>query len=410
MYRKDRELDHLDISTPHVTDEGTAVNSEHLQTSGDSLVEVPKTTTDAHITRLYQDIQEMREQFMKNYSILNKRIVEKETWNTELEKEITSLKNQNMNLTKRMAKLETTQGRVSRFVTKLTNEAVVAIEQHHPHLKGAVSGEVAVAAVVVAAGSAASIPPVSDSTGVQVPAVNVGPQPPGPGSVNTGSLPSGPSPLSAGPYTPGPTQDAAQQNSVLPCLDAAPTLDAAPAYNIYLGDVGEKHNAQDISNFISTRSKMDKNLIIVHEFPPRHDGTKAFKVAVPQEKQQLCLSLPWKKIIAQPFRPKINKAASGWRKNTNRNYPGGWNNGNYGGNYRGNTGFRGSTAGYGKQPTQKTGSSGQGYRPQPPNGSHWQPLSSNFHGPPSAGAWGHPGPAGYSRNPGSSGPTGSPSY
>ena len=107
-----------------------------------------------------------------------------------------------MNLTKRVAKSETTQGRVSRFVTKLTNETVVAIEQHHPHLKGAVSGEVAVAAVVVAAGSAASIPPVSDPTGVQGPAANVGPQPQGPGPFNAGSLPPGPSPPSTGTYTP----------------------------------------------------------------------------------------------------------------------------------------------------------------------------------------------------------------
>ena len=170
------------------------------------------------------------------------------------------------------------------------------------------------------------------------------------------------------------------QQDRLSNLDAAPTLDAAMDYNIFIGNVDEKHNPQDIKEFISTRSKIDKSLIKVNEFTQRQEGSKAFKVAVPKNKTLNCLNLPWNNNIkAEHFRPKPNKATSGRVQATKGKPNGKWSKGRYGSKNGGNNGFHGPAADSGMQPTQHLHQSNYWHGPSPQP--HGLPAYTGTQGP-----------------------------
>ena len=426
----------------------------------DAITEDNSATLGSHITRLYREIEAMRTQFIINYESLRKTNGEQKTKINELEMKVSNLnKHINENLTNRMAKYESKQGKLSSFVSKLTSEAVTTLEQHHPHLaaSGAVSGEAAAAAVVMAAAAVATSPPVTvGATGsIGAPprsSANAGSPPvpvPATGTGNTVPPPTlGTAPVNTGSTPPSSAPNVAQQIAPPPSLNAAPTLDAAPTYNIFIKNVDGKHNAQDVADFISTRSRTDENLIKVDEFPQRKDGSKTFKVAVPQNKTNVCLNLPWNNVIAEPFRPKSKTATNGGRTNNrNGNYTSSRGNSKYSNKYKNHNGFRGSGSGIGRQSIWRTNGTGQGYNPQSTGptaaagsqgsiGSQWPSSPPHTQGPPASfqtpppgsfpGPAGHsgssgsywatghtglpPGPAGHTGRPGPNGHTGTTGY
>ena len=326
----------------------------------------------------------------------------------ELRQENSRLNSVIENHVNQIAMLEVTQAKMQhninglqKFVTELTNGAAAIVEQHTPYSLQTVSGTTAAVAIIAAVAKVADAPAGEDAIKVASPAPVVVEE-------NNPSV-----------TLPGLLPVMTQQDR-LPKLDAAPTLEAAMEFNIFIGNVDEKHSTEDIKEFISTRSKIERQLIKVNEFPQRQEGSRAFKVAVPKNKTVHCLNLPWNNNIkAEHFKPKSNRATSGHMQTTKGKPTGKWSKGRYGSKHSGHNGFHGHAAGSGMQPTQHSHTSNYWHGPSPqphghsasagtqwPAGPQWPSGPAIPTGPQGPTSYPPAGPIGFAAPPRHLGPSG----
>ena len=111
--------------------------------------------------------------------------------------------------------------------------------------------------------------------------------------------------------TASPPVQPTPETSVAPTpIEAASPLLAAPTLEyIFVGGVASSQTTTHVEQFILTRLNINSDHVKAEPMSIRAIGNIAFKVSVPQGKTNLCCSLPWGEIKAEPFRRPRSTAA-----------------------------------------------------------------------------------------------------